>query len=237
MVPATPGHDHRVDAFHHDRSAIRTPCGARHCGHRHRRRGGRNRHGAGGRLHVRRRGAVGPRAQPPVRYGTSGDIERDAEEAARRYLDDHGHWPDEAPPTSRQASIADVAPNGGSEYADPAGRARVTPCHGRGGQPPKPGSRAVTLALAPAPAAGVGFTTVCVRDDHATSRSGASVHSGLKPGPAWRALRGRCDPRSVARPPRGSSRTAVALPPCRRARPARRGRRSTPSGCARRARR
>jgi hypothetical protein len=75
------------------------------------------------------------------RYGTSGDIERDAEEAARRYLDDHGHWPDEAPPTSRQASIADGAPNGGSEYADPVGRARVTPCHGREGQPPAPGSR------------------------------------------------------------------------------------------------
>jgi hypothetical protein len=103
------------------------------------------------------------------------------------------------------------------------------------------GVEAVTLALAlaltPAPAAGVGFTNVCVRDDHATSRSGASVHSGLKPGPAWRALRGRCDPRSVARPPRGSSRTGVALPPCRRARPVRRGHRSTPSGCARRARR
>jgi hypothetical protein len=99
------------------------------------------------------------------------------------------------------------------------------------------GAEAVTLALAPAPAAGAGSTSVCVRDDHATSRSGASVHSGLKPGPAWRALRGRCDPRSVARPPRGSSRTAVALPPCRRARPARRGHRSTPSGCARRARR
>jgi hypothetical protein len=66
MVRATPGHDHRVDALHHDRSAIRTPCGARHCGHRHRRRRGRKRHRAGGRLHVRRRGAVRPRAQPPV---------------------------------------------------------------------------------------------------------------------------------------------------------------------------
>jgi hypothetical protein len=75
------------------------------------------------------------------RYGTSGDIERDAEEAARRYLDDHGHWPDEAPPSSRQAAIADGAPNGGSGYADPTGRARVTPCHGRGGRPPAPGSR------------------------------------------------------------------------------------------------
>jgi hypothetical protein len=75
------------------------------------------------------------------RYGISGEIERDAEEAARQYLDDHGHWPDEAPPTSREASIADGAPAGESGCAEPTGPARVTPCHGRGGQPPAPGSR------------------------------------------------------------------------------------------------
>ncbi len=32
------------------------------------------------------------------RVGVTGDIERDEEAAARDYLDEHGHWPDEAPP-------------------------------------------------------------------------------------------------------------------------------------------
>jgi hypothetical protein len=31
------------------------------------------------------------------RYGARGDEERDAEEAAREYLAEHGHWPDEGP--------------------------------------------------------------------------------------------------------------------------------------------
>ena len=31
------------------------------------------------------------------RYGAKGDEERDAEERAREYLAEHGHWPDEAP--------------------------------------------------------------------------------------------------------------------------------------------
>ena len=31
------------------------------------------------------------------RMGASGDRERDREEEARRYLDEHGHWPDEKP--------------------------------------------------------------------------------------------------------------------------------------------
>lgn len=29
------------------------------------------------------------------RTAVSGDVERDREEEARRYLDEHGHWPDE----------------------------------------------------------------------------------------------------------------------------------------------
>src|SRR5579871_3024707 len=34
------------------------------------------------------------------RLGVSGDREREAEERARRYFDEHGHWPDEDdPPT------------------------------------------------------------------------------------------------------------------------------------------
>jgi hypothetical protein len=32
------------------------------------------------------------------RLGVSGDLEREQEERARRYFDEHGHWPDEAPP-------------------------------------------------------------------------------------------------------------------------------------------
>jgi hypothetical protein len=31
------------------------------------------------------------------RVGVAGDAERDEEAAARDYLDEHGHWPDEAP--------------------------------------------------------------------------------------------------------------------------------------------
>ena len=31
------------------------------------------------------------------RMGVSGESEREEEEAARRYLDEHGHWPDEQP--------------------------------------------------------------------------------------------------------------------------------------------
>ena len=30
------------------------------------------------------------------RMGASGDVERQEEEAARHYFDQHGHWPDEA---------------------------------------------------------------------------------------------------------------------------------------------
>ncbi|MEA2481729.1 MAG: hypothetical protein QOJ07_3651 [Thermoleophilaceae bacterium] len=31
------------------------------------------------------------------RIGVSGDVDRDREEDARRYFDEHGHWPDERP--------------------------------------------------------------------------------------------------------------------------------------------
>ena len=31
------------------------------------------------------------------RIGVEGDVERDKEEAARVYFDEHGHWPDERP--------------------------------------------------------------------------------------------------------------------------------------------
>jgi hypothetical protein len=32
------------------------------------------------------------------RMGVAGDVDRDAEDEARRYYDTHGHWPDEEPP-------------------------------------------------------------------------------------------------------------------------------------------
>lgn len=35
------------------------------------------------------------------RYGATGDAERGEEEAARRYYDQHGRWPDEAQPGGR----------------------------------------------------------------------------------------------------------------------------------------
>jgi uncharacterized membrane protein YccC len=37
-----------------------------------------------------------------IRIGAKGDQERDREEAAREYLAEHGHWPDEAPPRRRR---------------------------------------------------------------------------------------------------------------------------------------
>jgi len=36
------------------------------------------------------------------RVGVAGDRERDSEERARRYLDEHGHWPDEGPRARRR---------------------------------------------------------------------------------------------------------------------------------------
>ena len=35
------------------------------------------------------------------RLGVSGDLERDEEERARQFLEEHGHWPDESPPPPR----------------------------------------------------------------------------------------------------------------------------------------
>ena len=36
------------------------------------------------------------------RIGVKGDLERDDEEAARVFYDEHGHWPDEAPAPRRR---------------------------------------------------------------------------------------------------------------------------------------
>jgi membrane protein required for beta-lactamase induction len=36
------------------------------------------------------------------RIGVSGERERDEEDEARRFLEKHGHWPDEPPPARRR---------------------------------------------------------------------------------------------------------------------------------------
>jgi hypothetical protein len=36
------------------------------------------------------------------RLGAAGDLERDREEEARRYLEVHGEWPQDEPPTKKQ---------------------------------------------------------------------------------------------------------------------------------------
>jgi hypothetical protein len=36
------------------------------------------------------------------RVGVSGERDRDKEDEARAYLERHGHWPDEPPPTGRE---------------------------------------------------------------------------------------------------------------------------------------
>jgi hypothetical protein len=40
------------------------------------------------------------------RLGVSGDVEREREEEARRYFDEHGVWPDEEPRVERQWRLA-----------------------------------------------------------------------------------------------------------------------------------
>lgn len=43
------------------------------------------------------------------RLGVSGDQDREREEEARRYLQEHGHWPDEEPTQPRRASMSRLA--------------------------------------------------------------------------------------------------------------------------------
>ena len=57
------------------------------------------------------------------RVGVTGDRERDAEDAARAYFDEHGHWPDEAPP-ARPAPPSHRPPSPHPHRARPAPRQR-----------------------------------------------------------------------------------------------------------------
>ncbi len=70
------------------------------------------------------------------RVGLGNDRDRDAEDAARDFFDQHGHWPDEPPPTGRASpegrpvsarpGAADVPP-GGTRHRSEAERARMRP--------------------------------------------------------------------------------------------------------------
>jgi hypothetical protein len=60
------------------------------------------------------------------RLGVSGDKEREREEDARRYLDEHGVWPDEEPPPAgrRWTLPAGVATPEDEEREGPPGQSR-----------------------------------------------------------------------------------------------------------------
>jgi len=57
------------------------------------------------------------------RVGVTGDRERDAEERARAYFDEHGYWPDEAPAEPGPAP----APTPAAEPAPPHAPHRAAP--------------------------------------------------------------------------------------------------------------
>ncbi len=57
------------------------------------------------------------------RVGLDNDADRDEEDAAREFLDAHGHWPDEPAPPPRASKDADTAPTPvGSTEAERAPR-------------------------------------------------------------------------------------------------------------------
>src|SRR3954464_10802850 len=52
------------------------------------------------------------------RIGVSGDVERDREDAARRYFTEHGKWPDEEGPRERKWNLPEGVATPESEAAD-----------------------------------------------------------------------------------------------------------------------
>ena len=60
------------------------------------------------------------------RIGVEGDKDRDREDAARRFFDEHGHWPDEPPSAARR---------GGRPAADPGAPADLSPRRRSSGPP------------------------------------------------------------------------------------------------------
>jgi hypothetical protein len=55
-----------------------------------------------------------------MRLGITGDRERDEEEAARAYFDEHGEWPDDPPPKQRQWTLPAGVVTAGAEEPAPA---------------------------------------------------------------------------------------------------------------------
>lgn len=45
-----------------------------------------------------------------LRVGLNDDVDRDREDAARDFYDEHGHWPDEPPPPGRRVAEPPAAP-------------------------------------------------------------------------------------------------------------------------------
>ncbi|MEA2269728.1 MAG: hypothetical protein QOF29_3659 [bacterium] len=70
------------------------------------------------------------------RVGVQGDRDRDAEDRARRFYDEHGHWPDEEPPPAPDAR-PDPHPRHGP--LRPAGHRTSRPARpaGSGRRPPR----------------------------------------------------------------------------------------------------
>ena len=77
------------------------------------------------------------------RVGVQGDRERDAEDEARRYFDEHGYWPDEAPPAAAEPPTFPESPPAepsGSPHPPPAAHRPAAHPHrppGRAGGPPR----------------------------------------------------------------------------------------------------
>jgi hypothetical protein len=61
------------------------------------------------------------------RAGVTGDRDRDREEAARAYFDEHGHWPDEAPRWPRSTRPASSAATARASPARRRGAAEAYP--------------------------------------------------------------------------------------------------------------
>lgn len=63
-----------------------------------------------------------------LRVGLHDDVDRDREEAARDFYDEHGHWPDEPPPPGRAAPRTVEAPVAEPRPSRPGGgRSRFPP--------------------------------------------------------------------------------------------------------------
>jgi hypothetical protein len=58
------------------------------------------------------------------RVGVAGDRERDAEDRARQFYDEHGYWPDEQPPAPQSRADPHRHPDPAAHLDSPHGRRR-----------------------------------------------------------------------------------------------------------------